>query len=84
MAYTVVERDRNSWTRTAQGADIHDISFDCGHHHRNLASAIRCLHTLRGHVLAHIESASADQKYDGKAIPTDSDEYRAAEQEAID
>lgn len=68
MTYTVISRDPNSWTRTAQG-DFHEITFDCGHHHRTLEGAIRCLRTLDGWTAslhARVEVAAKDQKYDGR------------------
>lgn len=81
MTYTVISRDPNSWTRTAQG-DFHEITFDCGHHHRTLEAAIRCLRTLDGWTAslhARVEVAAKDQKYDGQRVEHDS-AYYAAEQ----
>lgn len=81
MTYTVISRDPNSWTRTDQG-DIHEITYNCGHHHRTLEGAIRCLRTLSGttdSLHANIETAAKDQKYEGMRVERD-DAYYAAEQ----
>ena len=85
MTYTVISRDPNSWTRTAQG-NFHEITFDCGHHHRTLEGAIRCLHTLDGTTAslhANIETAAKDQKYDGEQVERDQ-AYYSAEQSVFE
>ena len=81
MTYTVISRNPNSWTRTAQG-DFHEITYDCGHHHRTLEGAIRCLRTLDGttaSIHARVETAAKNQKYDGERVEHDN-AYYAAEQ----
>ena len=70
MTYTVISRNPNSWTRTAQG-NFYEINHECGHHHRTLAGAIKCMKSLAGTTAslhAGIEIAVGDQMYDGRAV----------------
>jgi hypothetical protein len=79
MSYTVISRNPNSWTRTAQG-DFHEIIYECGHHHRTLKGAIRCLRTLDGttaSINASVEIAAKDQKYNGEKVSQDHAYYSA-------
>jgi len=79
VTYTVISRDSNSWTRTAHG-DFHEITYACGHHHRTLTGAVRCLQTLDGttaSINARVEIAAKNQKHEGERVEHDN-AYHAA------
>jgi hypothetical protein len=85
MAYTVVGRNPNSWSRTAAG-DKHEIEYACGHHHRTLVGAVRCWRALvdrntTDSLHAGIEVAAKDQQYDGFDVDTESPAYHEAMEE---
>ena len=72
--YTVVTRDLNA--RDANGA--HGISWDCGHKHRSLKTALVCLrknHDLVGAFGARIERSD----WDGHSTPLSTQIYDLVE-----
>ena len=64
MGYTVISRDPNNWVHTPEGRDFHEITYACGHNHRTMEGAIRCLDSLAGttdSLHAEIEEKHIDQ-----------------------
>jgi hypothetical protein len=58
--YMVVVRNPNSWVRTDAG-DIHEITAQCGHRHRSVDAAEKCLHRQ---MYGHNKSATCRYRHD--------------------
>ena len=46
--YTIKQRDFNSCMKNSDGTWSHPVLWDCGHKHRTVATATRCLDSLAG------------------------------------